>query len=110
MRPHAPQTRSAAPQRPKDRLAARVVALFIGLGAAALVFGWLEQPEEFRKMPGTLTSMQPRKPGSMVVVSVVKLDDGRVVTCSRLPNFGVGSRVVVSIAKTGFLGREIMDC
>ena len=99
-----------SPQRPKDRLLVPVVAVFIGFCAVALLFGWLEQPDEFRQASGTLTSVAPRKPGSLVVVSFVKLDDGRVVSCSHLASFGVGARVVVSIAKTGFLRREIMDC
>ena len=87
-----------------------VMAAFMGLCAGAFALGWLEQPDEFRQVSGTLTSVQPRKPGSAAVLSFVKLDDGRVVGCSRLASFGVGSRVTVSIAKTGFLRREIMDC
>lgn len=96
--------------RPKDRLVVTVVAAFIGLGVAALLIGWLEQPDEFRRMSGTVTSIQTRTPTSRVVVSLVKLDDGRVVSCSGLGSFGVGSRVTVPIAKTGLLRREIMDC
>ena len=110
MQRHALQVRTLTPRRPKDSGLVWVVAAFIGFGAAALAFGWLEQPDEFRRESGTLTSVQPRRPDSRALVSFVKLDDGRVVPCSHLASLAVGSRVIVSIAKTGFLGREIIDC
>ena len=110
MRRRARHISAVSPQRPKDKVLVPVVAVFIGLCAAALVFGWLEQPDEFRQTSGTVTSVAPRRPDSRVVVAFVKLDDGGVVRCSRLAGFGVGSRVVVSIARTGLLRREITDC
>jgi hypothetical protein len=110
MHRHERPIRSAWRRRPKDKLVVPVIAMFIGLVAAALLFAWLERPDEMRQAPGTVASTGPLTPNARAVVTLVKLDEGLVVRCSRLANFGVGTRVTISISKTWLLRREIADC
>jgi hypothetical protein len=94
-------------------MAFRVVGAFVLIGVVGASIAWLDQPEEHRLVTGMVTDIRQVASQSWKThypVTIVRLDDGRVILCNSLLNFGRGSRVTVSVAKSRLFGREVVEC
>ncbi len=112
MQRHDAQVRGLSERR-HDKLLFPVISIFAILAALAGLFVWLDQVDKRRFAGGIVTAVRHTASQSWKThepITLVKLDDGSVVTCDHLLNFGVGSRVNVAIGTTRILRREIVEC
>ena len=111
MQRHDAEVLNVISKRRRDKLLLPVMGVFVVLVALAGLFVWLDQAEERRFAEGIVTGHRPARGwGAHYVVTLVKLDDGSIVSCDHTPNYGVGSRVSVTIKTTRILRREMVEC
>ena len=113
MQRHDAKVAVVLPKRGRDKLLFPVLGVFAVLVALAGLFVRLDQVDERRFASGMVAAVRHTASQSWTThepVILVKLDDGSVVKCDHLPNYGVGSRVKVSIGTTRVLRRKIVEC